>query len=233
MSYPFDLSKSLESFSGRAPLFPLPEVAFFPNVLLPLHIFEPRYRQMTADALDGDRHIAMAQLKPGWERRADRDLPPIYDYVCLGRITAEERLADGRYYLILQGLARARVLSEETTDLPYRVARLELRPDRGAQPAIIDRENRRREILEAFRDLYPRLDLDKLLHEAADVACSLGVVCDVVAASLRLPAEQSQEILAEEDVDLRSDLVLARLRELRRKAQGPPRPKTFPPEFSA
>ena len=60
----FDPPPELIGFSGRAPLFPLPNVALFPQVLLPLHIFEPRYRQMTADALDGDGLIAMATLKP-------------------------------------------------------------------------------------------------------------------------------------------------------------------------
>lgn len=231
MSQPLDLSAQLQGFSGRAPLFPLPDIAFFPHVLLPLHVFEPRYRQMTADALDGDRYIAMAQLKPGWEG-SPGDAPPIYEYVCLGHISAEERLADGRYYLILQGLARARVLSEERGDLPYRVGRLELRPDRVPAAPTVDRANRRREIMEAFRDLHPRAELDKLLHEAVDATTSLGLLCDVVASALRLTPSRSQEILAEEDVDLRSDLVLARLRESRRKAQGPPRPKTFPPDFS-
>jgi len=231
MARPFDLPEQLENFSGLAPLFPLPNVAFFPHVLLPVHIFEPRYRQMTADALDGERYIALARLKPGWEKLPD-DHPPIYETVCLGRITAEEQLADGRYYLILQGLIRARVTAEESVDLPYRVARLELLPDRTPPSPVVNRENRRREIMEAFRDLYPRAELDKLLHEAVDASVSLGLVCDVVASALELSPEQSQEILAEEDVDLRGDLVLARLRELRRKAQGPPRPKRFPPTFS-
>lgn len=225
------LPEPLASFSGRAPIFPLPGVAFFPHVLLPLHIFEPRYRRMTADALAGERYIAIAQLKPGWEKRPEDD-PPIYEHVCLGRITAEERLSDGRYYLILQGAARARVVMEEPVNLPYRVARLEILPDRLSASPIVDRDNRRREVMEAFRDLYPRAELDKLLHEAVDAPVSLGLVCDIVASALKLSPEQSQEILAEEDVDLRSDLVLARLRELRRKAQAPPRPKTFPPGFS-
>lgn len=231
MSHSLHLSDLLVNFSGRAPLFPLPNVAFFPQVLLPLHIFEPRYRQMTADALEGDRYIALARLRPGWEELPDTD-PPIYEHVCLGRIVAEEKLDDGRYHLILQGVARARVLSEERGDVPYRVGRLELRPDRVPPVPVVDRENRRREILEAFRDLHPRVELDGLLHEALDAAVSLGLVCDIVASGLRLSPEHSQEILAEEDVDLRSDLVLARLRQLRRRAQEPAPLKRFPPDFS-
>ena len=233
MPQPSEPTSSLEGFSGRAPLFPLPNVAFFPHGLLPLHIFEPRYRRMTADALDGNRCIAMAQLKPGWEGRPDDDRPPVYEHVCLGRIIAEEKLPDGRFYLILQGVSRARVLGEEPTDLPYRVARLELRPERTPAHPLIDRENRRREILETFRDLFPRVDLDKLLHEVLDATVSLGLVCDVVASAMRLPPEQAHEILAEEDVDLRSDLVLARLRELRRMGPAAAKPPKFPPGFSA
>jgi Lon protease-like protein len=223
---------ALSSFSGRAPLFPLPNAAFFPHVLLPLHIFESRYRQMTADALDGEGLIAMATLRPGWEARSDDELLPIYDDVCLGQIIANEQLDDGRYYLLLQGLVRARVINEEPSDRLYRVAKLELRPDKESPVASVNRQNRRREIMAAFHDLQPHLELDKLLHEAIEITTSLGLVCDVVAASLKLPSEQAQEILAEEDIDARSDLVLARLRELRRKARDPRQTPRFPPDFS-
>jgi uncharacterized protein len=222
----------LASFSGRAPLFPLPNAALFPHVLLPLHIFETRYRQMTSDALDGESLIAMATLRPGWEARSDKEVLPIYDSVCLGQIIANEKLDDGRYYLVLQGLIRAKIVDEKSTDRLYRIAQLELRPDRESAIASVDRQNRRREIMAAFHDLQPRLELDKLLHEAVEMTTSLGLVCDVVAASLQLPPEESQEILAEEDVDARSDLVLARLRELRRKARDPQRSPIFPPGFS-
>lgn len=222
----------LASFSGRAPLFPLPSVALFPHVLLPLHIFEARYRQMTADALDGDSLIAMATLQPGWEARSDKDVLPIYDTVCLGRIIANEKVEDGRYYLVLQGLIRAKIVEEEPSDRLYRVARLELRPDRESATPTIDRQNRRREIMAAFHDLQPRLQLDKLLHEAVEMTTSLGLVCDIVAASLQLPPDESQRILAEEDIDARSDLILARLRELRRRAREPQLSPTFPPDFS-
>ena len=72
------------------PLFPLPNVVLFPNVCLPLHIFEPRYREMVADALDGDRIIGMVLLRPGWEGEYE-GRPPIYDVGCAGLITHAER----------------------------------------------------------------------------------------------------------------------------------------------
>src|SRR5205085_1976564 len=96
----------LKQFSGMARLFPLPNVVLFPQVVQPLHIFEPRYREMTADALADDRLIAMALLQPGWE--ADYEgRPPIHPICCLGRIFAEKHLPDGRYNLLLRGLTRA------------------------------------------------------------------------------------------------------------------------------
>ena len=118
MNPDFGASWSVEQFSGKAPLFPLPNLAFLPYVILPLHIFEPLYRQITADALEGDKLIAMAQMKPGWEGLRDDESPDIHSVVCLGRIVSWERLDDGRYYLLLQGLSRARVLDEEPNDLP-------------------------------------------------------------------------------------------------------------------
>jgi len=94
------------------PIFPLPNVVLFPNVFLPLHIFEPRYRQMTADALKGDRIIGIVLLRPGYE--ADYEgAPPIYPTGCSALITHHEQLEDGRYNLVLRGLEKFSVSSEE------------------------------------------------------------------------------------------------------------------------
>ena len=94
------------------PIFPLPNVVLFPNVFLPLHIFEPRYRQMIAESLAGDRIIGMVLLRPGYE--ADYDgAPPIYATGCSGLITHVEKLEDGRYNLVLRGLEKFAIASEE------------------------------------------------------------------------------------------------------------------------
>src|SRR5262245_32009347 len=98
--------------SDLLPLFPLPNVVLFPNVFLPLHIFEPRYREMTADALATDRLIGMALLRPGWERDYE-GRPPIYPIGCNGVITHSDRLPDGRYNIVLRGLERFRILEED------------------------------------------------------------------------------------------------------------------------
>src|SRR5580658_7703434 len=105
------------------PLFPLPNVILFPGAVLPLHIFEERYKTMTADALAGDRLIAMALLRPGWEKEYHLR-PPIDPVVCVGRIARWERLDDGTYNFLLHGMTRARILREENSS-PYRIAHLQ------------------------------------------------------------------------------------------------------------
>jgi Lon protease-like protein len=98
--------------SDLVPLFPLPNVVLFPNVFLPLHIFEPRYRDMVGDALTGDRIIGMALLKPGWQHDYE-GRPAIFPIGCTGVMTHVERLADGRYHIVLRGVERFRVIQED------------------------------------------------------------------------------------------------------------------------
>jgi Lon protease-like protein len=102
------------------PIFPLPNVVLFPNVFLPLHVFEPRYRQMVDDALNDDRIIGMVLLRPGWEGNYE-GRPPVYPIGCAGVITHAEKLADGRFNIVLRGMEKFRIASE-TSDRPYRLA---------------------------------------------------------------------------------------------------------------
>lgn len=130
------------------PIFPLPNVVLFPNVFLPLHIFEPRYKQMVADALAGDRMIGMVLLKPGFE--ADYDgRPPIYRTGCSGLITHVERLEDGRFNLVLRGIDKFTVHTEEEPagDQPYRRAVITTFDETiaGAARDILKMERRRLE----------------------------------------------------------------------------------------
>ena len=104
-------------------LFPLPNVVLFPNVFLPLHVFEPRYRDMVADALASDRMIGMVLLRPGWDRDYE-GRPPIYPIGCSGVMTHVEQLPDGRYNLVLRGLERFRILAENH-ERSYRRAAIE------------------------------------------------------------------------------------------------------------
>jgi Lon protease-like protein len=105
------------------PIFPLPNVVLFPNVFLPLHIFEPRYREMVADTLREDRIIGMVLLRAGWEKDYE-GRPAVYPVGCAGLITHAERLSDGRYNIVLQGLEKFRVQDEDDSR-SYRLARVE------------------------------------------------------------------------------------------------------------
>ena len=94
------------------PIFPLPNVVLFPNVFLPLHIFESRYREMVKDALASDRIIGMVLLQPGYEANYE-GRPPVYPVGCAGVITHSEPLPDGRFNIVLHGSNRFRVMLSE------------------------------------------------------------------------------------------------------------------------
>lgn len=111
---------NLDNFSGVLPLFPLSSVVFFPNTLLPLHIFEPRYKEMVNTALNNEKIIGMALLKPGWEGDYYRN-PEVYDVIGMGRIVSSEELDDGKINIVLYGLKRARII-KVVEELPYRQA---------------------------------------------------------------------------------------------------------------
>jgi Lon protease-like protein len=211
MSKPFDVREQLATFAGTAPLFPLPDVVHFPHLLLPLHIFEPRYREMVADALAGERLIAMALLKPGWTT-TDYS-PPIHDTVCLGRITADQQTEDGRYYLVLQGLSRARIVQEEPDEQAYRIAQLELQPDPENPFSGAAADAQRRRLLLAFRSLFPKHNLDRVLRRALKEAVPLGILCDVLADAMSLESQVAYQVLAETDVKERCRLVLRLIEE--------------------
>jgi len=132
--------------SVRFPIFPLSNVVLFPDARLPLHIFEPRYREMTTDSLAADRMIGMVLLV---DEESEAQPQPIYDVGCMGVITEWNRLPDGRFHLILEGRRRFRILDEPESEKPYRSAVTELLEDptfddlSGAQQEALH-EGRRR-----------------------------------------------------------------------------------------
>jgi Lon protease-like protein len=134
--------------SDLLPIFPLPNVVLFPNVFLPLHIFEPRYREMVADAVASDRMIGMVLLRPGWQPDYEKR-PPVYPVGCSGVITHVEPLPDGRYNIVLRGVERFRILDEDSSK-SYRRARVEAVPERagsGEDTAAVRRQRSKLESL--------------------------------------------------------------------------------------
>jgi len=234
MISPYDLSRELKNFAGRAPLFPLSNGVLFPHIQLPLQIVEPQYQAMLNDVLASDRFIAIALTKPVWGAASLPNSEPaaVYDTVCLGRVTAEERLPDGRFSLIVQGYSRAQLIEEEQTGLPYRVGRLILHGDHYPSVSVIDRENRICELIEGFSGLYSRDAFDDLLFDAVNAGVPLGVLCDVLTYAMKLEPSAGQKILGELDADYRSDLVLELIRETARQDARRKPQRTFPPKFS-
>lgn len=228
MSSPFDVDVSLSTFTGQAPIFPLPAGLLLPHLVQPLHIFEDRYRAMTADALEGDHLLALGLLKPGWEMSYESKTVPIYPTVCLGAITVDERLDDGRYNIIVQGLCRARIVGEVDTDHAYRVGSLELLADEQPHPESCCWDEYRRCLVEAFRDRFPQLAHNVDLQRAVREDLALGVLADLLASSLKLEPDESAEILAETDVCRRCEWVLQRLGH----EPAITLDRGFPPDFS-
>ncbi|MBK5257787.1 MAG: LON peptidase substrate-binding domain-containing protein [Vicinamibacteria bacterium] len=102
------------------PLFPLPGVALFPDLPLPLHIFEPRYRALVKDALAGSKFIGIVQVRPGQEG----DPLPVFSIGCAGRIEGIAVMDDGRSNIVLRGVSRFHIDEELSEGRLYRVARV-------------------------------------------------------------------------------------------------------------
>lgn len=232
MSNPAGLSAELASFSGVAPLFPLPDFVLFPQVTQPLHIFEPRYRAMLADVLAGERLIAMGTLKPNWDGLYETKTAPVWPELCLGRVMLDRELEDGKSLIIVRGLCRARIRAEKLTKTPYRQVELELKLDEYPEMPEIARSNRRAELLEGLVAATPEAEANRETTEAALRELPLGVLADLIASSLKLPTETLVSLIRETNVDLRTDLLLDILREQKRARAEAVKARKFPPEFS-
>lgn len=193
----------------RIRLFPLPGVVLLPGALLPLHIFEPRYRAMVADALEGDQTIGMAMLKPGWESREEP--LPIHPIGGAGEIVESEELPDGRYNIVLEGRFRYRILEEAEAN-PYRSARVEEIPTGGFPSA---REARRTSRLAAalFRQVSLAMELAPLPQEAL----SPERFASELALRLRYPPEELQKLLETDSLAERFDFLVGRMAEWERR----------------
>jgi Lon protease-like protein len=208
---------------GLIRLFPLPNVVLFPGAMLPLHIFEARYRQMTTDALAGDRLITMALPRPGWESDYAGS-PAIHQVACVGRIMAEQQLPDGRFNILLRGLMRVHITEEVTRPKRYRTARVDAIDELPCTDAAVDTEWRdwlRTQAPELFQD---HTELRERFLKLVDEGLALGALADVVAFTVPFDAEFKQKLLEERDVKRRLEHLAQQLSAQRRP---------FPPDFSA
>ncbi len=193
----------------RIPIFALPGVVLMPGTILPLHIFEERYRSMVSDALEGDRTIGMALMKPGWEE-GGRD-PEVFAVGGAGEIVENERLEDGRYNILLLGRFRYRILQEAAGER-YRQARVEELasvpfPDAPAETRA------RRVATRLFREVRGVMELSPLPEEDL----SPERLASEIALRLRYAPPELQELLETDSLPARYEKIAGRMREWRQR----------------
>jgi Lon protease-like protein len=206
---------SIQVHFGRPiPLFPLEQVTLLPQQVLPLHIFEPRYRQMVERALDGAGQIAMAVFEGEQWKQEYHGRPAVRPVVCVGQIVQHEKLPDGRYNLLVQGVCRARILRElaASTERLYREVMLEPLglPDDEDEPLLAPVRQNLAELLSegplthlaAAEPLLEHLRNDEIPTRALLELVSFTVVSD---------AEKRYRLLAEPDVSARAGVILGEL----------------------
>ena len=225
-----DLEFRPEQFSGKARLFPLPNLVMFPHVMQPLHIFEPRYRALLADALAGDRMIAMMMLAPGWESDYD-GRPPLLPIGCLTRVAMHQKQEDDCSNVLLLGLRRLRLVRELPPHHLYREAEVEIIEDVVSPAGADGRVALQHSLVKAFRKVLPQLGVADQLEQLLGNNLSLGALTDVVSYAIDLEAALKESLLAEANVDRRATLLLEHLD---RVGAGVPSGGLtgFPPQFS-
>lgn len=228
-----DLTYSIENFSGKVRLFPLPNLVLFPHVMQPLHIFEPRYREMLEDALAGDRMVATVLLAPGWETNYE-GRPPLYPVACLGRITTHFRLADGTYNVLLLGLRRVKLLHELQSKCLFREAKVEIREDHYPPQEIEQYSRFQDKLRKAFLQVLPFLpDAQEQVDQLMNTDVSLGMLTDIISYMLDIDLGKKQSLLTEIDVYHRTELLLKHLAAATEEFEGDNSGfSSFPPLFS-
>ena len=183
------------------PLFPLPNLVFFPQTRLPLHIFEPRYRQMVSDILSRDNRVGVVLLKSGWEQDYYGN-PPIHSYGTIGQIEQAVKLDDGRFNLLVHGTTRYRIL-EVVSDDPYRTARVTLEPEVAVEPveAYAQREWLA-ELSKRYIEFMPgQMDVPEL------ETVGLDSLTNALIMSLDIELEEKQRFLEVDSVVARAEKV--------------------------
>lgn len=178
------------SLPEEIPLFPLPNVVFFPGTYLPLHIFEPRYREMVRDSAASGHCIGMALLKEGWEEQYNES-PPIFETGCIGRLVSLERLSDGRYHILLYGLERC-AYQEQPKAKSYRTAKFSILAESGSRtltPAV------RSLLLEVTMTYLRSKDANDLCATIASTSIEDSILVQNLSAGLDLTPLEKQFLL--------------------------------------
>jgi Lon protease-like protein len=204
-----------ESEEPTLPIFPLAQVVLFPKVRVPLHIFEPRYRAMTRAALDGDRRIGMVAVRPGAGDDMAGD-PPVYSVGCEGHVEQAVRLPDGRYNIVLQGVAPFRIRDElpRSGERLYRVVHAVTIAEDATAEELARVGSHRREIVELLIELVRQIAPEQA--EAIDDEQFEGIddetFVNAVSQAVEFPVPDKQSLLEANGVSARCDQLLALLR---------------------
>jgi Lon protease-like protein len=186
-------------------LFPLDGVALLPHALLPLHVFEPRYRALVAEVLAKDGWISIPQFAPGWESQYE-DCPPLVPTCGVGRIVRHQAMPDGRSNIVILGVARGYISHEYPLEGPFRRARLIRRDEGPGSPGLSRHVHDLRQAL--LQLAMQRPDIRSELLKMADPQRVGEELADILAPlSLRLPVDR-QRFLEEDDPAARAALVL-------------------------
>ncbi|HEY0372700.1 MAG TPA: LON peptidase substrate-binding domain-containing protein [Thermoanaerobaculia bacterium] len=181
------------------PLFPLPNIVFFPHTRLPLHVFEPRYRQMIADALESDSRFGIVLLRSGWESDYF-GAPAVHGFGTLGTIEQAVPLEDGRYNIVVRGDVRFRIV-DEVSRVPYRTARVIAEPE--LEHDAIKAYAQREWLADLSRQYLKYLPEQTSVPEIETV--DLDALTNALIMSLNLDVEEKQKLLEMSDVASRAE----------------------------
>ncbi len=224
-----------EDFCGRVRLFPLPNLVLFPHVVQPLHIFEPRYCEMLSEALATDRLIALCLLESGWEKEY-LQRPALASTVCVGKIISHTATEDGRFNILLVGCKRARIVREIEPERPFRVAEVEILEDIYPPEEAANRPQLMERLQELFLQFVPEgLAAQESFKQLVGKQLPLGILTDTITYALRLPVAIKQQLLAENNVDVRCRILVRCLEQKLKSEAGSecsPAAEDFPPRFS-
>lgn len=203
------------NFGKPMPLFAIDQLVVLPQQVVPLHIFEKRYRQMVGESLDAAGQIAMALFEPG---SSDGASPPLRRAVCVGQIAQHEKLPDGRYNLLLQGVCRASIIEEQPPAGDRLYAQALLRPVGTAPADEDDLAGLRSWIIDEIdRGALSRLTpAEELLRFIRNEDIPSGTIMEVIAFTLVQETEKRYRLLAEPDAPTRAAFLRAELSELSR-----------------
>ena len=183
------------------PLFPLPNLVFFPNTRLPLHVFEPRYRQMVSDAIAADNRFGIVLLRPGWENDYFGQ-PPIHACGTLGTIEQAVPLDDGRFNILVRGDVRFRVV-REISGSPYRVAQVVAQPE---LERAHDQSYAQREWLADLSRQYLKYLPDQMAVPEIETV-GLDALTNALIMSLNVDVEEKQRLLEIDDLLARAEQI--------------------------